>query len=1138
MNLRKMWAIAQAERRIVLSQFIYWLFVGFAYLQTLVTFVVQGLLHATYSTLSTGSDFPTPRNAIFAIGYQYLLIFVLALVYLSSDVRARDGRVRILEILDSRPYSNLDLMMGRFLGWFLCAWVPVLVLVAILPVLGWFLPYIHIAAGGTVEPLALVGLAVYMALPAFAFVCSLVMLLTLVIRQRIAALAVALLLLAISFYLLFFKPYALSLTFDLFGFLQVNQPSEWVPSIAAPHWWWQRGGMVIMALGFVIACAVIHPRLDGAKRLAQSIAAILVIAAGVSLVLTAQQRQNQEFEQIAQWRLAHEARSRDPEASIESIQASVELMPGESLLVETRIRVQSTAAVESSSLLLTLNPGFGNLLIKDEQGRELDYNFENGLLDIQLDKARQNSRFNPNEQRSQLLSLSYSGLPDVRFAYLDSALNISAISQLVYDRSSLVRENAIFEESYVALMPGIHWLPAVGTDITQEQDYSNANDFFQLDLTVTVPESWIVAGPDQRTEVGSGNGSVSYRFKPATKISEVAILAAAFESFTTEIAGTEFELLLHPQHTAVIPAMAAAQTEIEDWIADRLRLISDTGLEYPFEKFSLVEVPNTLRSYKGGWRMDTAFAPASMVLLEESGFPSARFDVPAGSLDQIFRNTTTEVAEEDPAIAARNRLLQFFSNDFSGSNLFLAFAKSLFENQARATGEEAIALEFALAELSHMLVASERSFFSIHHLSDIYERMDQLMDDDFQQYKSTRQKVIESYTSNPQVWEAALASPLVALDPWLDSALANDVLALKSGKLAEVLYDLLGPQQSGQLLNQLLANKRGGSYTLQDVTNTQVAKEYNLAPLIERWLTDSGLAGFVADDVALTQLSENENGESRYQLKLRLNNTESVTGFSRLAWSTEADGQLSYSDPISLPGNSAVEFGLVLTEPPAAAYLDPYLSLNRLPYRLQTFVDTDVRAVNDVPFDGVQTIAMVADNSDRIIVDDLDDGFRIQERDFQGNTGILTPFLDVSDPIYDAGLPLREFGFSSRWSRRIVESAYGKYRHTVAYASRSDTPSKAIFEAQITKSGKWRLEIYHPSDVFRFGYNNLYGNVSINVVQAEESESLVWDSAAAVSGWNRLSEFDLEAGAVSVELNNDTDGRVIVADAISWTFIE
>jgi len=307
---------------------------------------------------------------------------------------------------------------------------------------------------------------------------------------------------------------------------------------------------------------------------------------------------------------------------------------------------------------------------------------------------------------------------------------------------------------------------------------------------------------------------------------------------------------------------------------------------------------------------------------------------------------------------------------------------------------------------------------------------------------------------------------------------------------------------------------------------------------MERWIADSGLAGFVADDIALTRLPENENGESRYQLKLRLNNKESVTGFSRLAWSTEADGALSYSDPISLPGNSAVEFGLVLTEPPAAAYIDPYLSLNRLPYRLQTFSDTDIRVINDLPFDGIQPTALIAEDQDRIVVDDLDPGFRIEERDFQGSTGILTPFLDLSDPTYDDGLPLRAYGFSSRWSRRVVESAYGEYRHTVAFASRSDTPSKAVFDAEIPQSGKWRLEIYHPTNVFRLGYNNLYGNVSINIVQKDESENLVWAADKAVSGWNRLSEFDLEAGTVSVELGNDSNGRVIIADAISWTRVD
>lgn len=1132
MNLAKLWAIAQAERRIVFSQFIYWLFVVFAYLQTIITFVVQGLAHSIYSTLSSSADFPAPRNSIYVIGYQYMMIFILAVVFLSLDVRARDSRVRILEILDSRPYSNLDLMFGRFLGWFLCGWTPILVLMFILPALGWLLPYIHIAAGGSIEPLALAGFAFYMAMPAIAFTCAMVMFITLLVNHRIGALAISVILLGISMYMLFFQPFSLALSFDLIGTLQVNQASEWVPTIAKLPWWFQRLGLMVLALGFVLFCAAIHPRLDSSNRRWQTFAAILTTVLGIGLVFTAYNQQNDEFELIAQWRSAHEAKLGEDIPDIVSMVAVVEILPGETLRVDLEIEFRAQTDRPLNSALFSLNPGFEIDSITDSQGNNLQRDFENGLLEIDL----ATSSLSPNQ--SGKLHVQFSGKPDILFAYLDTALDLTSMPVTINNRGFLTLDNAVFEQNYVALMPGIHWLPSSGVDVADKNAESKNKDFYHVDLRVRVPENWTVAGPGKRIEFSRNAGTVEFKFSPATAIPEVALMAAPFKSFSSEIGGIDFEILLHPNHDKVMEVMAEAKKEIELWIEDRLSLVRDAGLEYPFQTFTLVEVPNTLRGFAGGWRMDTTFAPPSMVLLREKAFPTARFDVPVGSFDQFIQNSAVTTLEDDPAIAARNRLIKFFSNDFSGGNIFSGFARSLFAHQTTATGDGAIGLEFALRELTNLVVAGERSYFSIGRLEVVDDSLDEIIDQDYQRYKTTTQKVIESFTSAPAVWEAALSLPLSEIDPWEDPELAVDILTLKSGKLAEVIYDILGPQESGQLLAQLLEQHRGGSYTRTDVSATAVAHQHQLAALLEVWITDTGLAGFATDGVELTQLPENENGEVRYQLKMRINNKEPVTGFSRLAWTTEVDGRRTYSDPISLPGNTAIEFGLILTEPPAAAYLAPYLSLNREGYQIQSFNNANIPESDEPEFDGIQLTSVSESTDNRIIIDDLDPGFRVVTADVEPNRGVLGALFDIEEQILDQGLQVRDLGFPSRWSRRIVENAYGKYRHTVAYVSRGDFERKIAFDAKLPTAGRWRLEIYQPTNFFGAGGEDSYGSVNLSLSNGADTMLLEWDSREASAGWNEVGVYDFSAGDISVEFSNKSDGRVVIADAIAWSLVE
>lgn len=1132
MNLAKLWAITQAERRIITSQLMYWLFVLVAYVDAIGIFVVQGMAHAYFSPISGTMDYPAPRNAIFYIAHYYLIIFIMAVVFLSLDVRARDTRVRILEILDSRPYSNLDLVFGRFLGWFLCAWTPIILLMFIIPALGAVLPMIHIAAGGAVEPLALFGFAFYMALPALAFTCSLVMLLTLLVNHRIGALVLSVVIIGGAYYTLAFQPFSLALTFDLMGTLQVNQASEWIPSIAKSHWWLQRAGLLVLAIGFVLFSVTIHPRLDRNNRRWQALAASIVSAIGIALIVTAYSAQNDNFQLQEDWRLAHQEKSGQAFPDVISMDAEVEIDPGNSLSVDLELVFEAPADREITTAVFSLNPGFEIQQFNNEQGASLDSRFQDGLLEIDL--AAQ--PLQPGQQRS--VHLRYTGTPDLSFAYLDSAIDIATTPVTIDSRSIISLDNAIFDENYVALMPGIHWLPTSGVDVGRDNGEMRPRDFYSIHLQLKLPEGWTAAGPGKREELSRNTEQVVYQYSPASVVPEVALLAASFTSYSTQIEGIEFELLLHPNHTKVIDAMRDAKSEIEDWIADRLTLVQDVGLSYPFRTFTLVEVPNTLRGFEGGWKMGTALAPPSMVLLREKGLPTARFDVPVESFDNFVIGGPARITGDDPAIVARDTLIQFFSNDFSGGNLFSGFARSFFDHQTAATGPGAIALDFALKELATLVVSGERSYFSAERALTLDDSLNDILFQDWEQHKSTTEKVIESFTSSPDVWEAALAKPLDQIDPWEDPALTTDVLSLKSGKLAEAIYDSLGPQQSGQLLAELLERHRGSTYSIADLTITPTATEQELSPLFKSWLTDTGLAGFVSDRVELSQLPENENGETRYQLSMRLNNPEPVTGISRFSWSTDVEGDRSFSSPVSIPGNSAVEFSLVLSEPPVAAYIDPYLSLNREDYQVQSFSTTDIPSNDKPAFDGVRPTELVRVSEDRIIVDDLDPGFSIGGERFEQQTGVLTALFEPEQEILDQGLPTRELGISSRWSRRVVESAYGKYRHTIAYVGRSDRQNQAIFSASLPRSGRWRLELHQPENFFRFNYANLRGTVNLKIISGNKTEEISWDSLAGVPGWNIIGDYDLDAGDIAVEFSNQSDGRVVIADAISWSPVD
>ena len=91
-------------------------------------------------------------------------------------------------------------------------------------------------------------------------------------------------------------------------------------------------------------------------------------------------------------------------------------------------------------------------------------------------------------------------------------------------------ERGIFESRYVALMPGIRWLPAAGVDVGRDDHRKRRRDYFNLDLEVEVPAAWTVAGPGKRTTLADQSGTITYRFSPKSKCPIAFMYSAAKES--------------------------------------------------------------------------------------------------------------------------------------------------------------------------------------------------------------------------------------------------------------------------------------------------------------------------------------------------------------------------------------------------------------------------------------------------------------------------------------------------------------------------------------------------------------------------------------------------------------------------------
>ena len=630
------------------------------------------------------------------------------------------------------------------------------------------------------------------------------------------------------------------------------------------------------------------------------------------------------------------------------------------------------------------------------------------------------------------------------------------------------------------------------------------------------------------------------------------MIASRFESRSVEIEGVLLELLIHHKHKKNLEVMAETSEIMRAWIEERLREAKDSGLSYPYDSLSLVEVPWALRSYVGGWRMDTALAPPGLLLMTEISFPTARFDAAFRKPDE-FKDREGGLAQ-----AKWDRLRNYFINDFSGGNIFTGVARNFFIYQTAAQGPEALALNFVMETLSTLVVTETKGYFSIHLFKNsaqinqfatsfIFRSIGGLS-----QGMSATDAAIDSMTSRPEVWDQALGVALTDTDPWEDPARTVDVLTLKGNAIAQSILDVLGPEKTGQLLSSLREIHKGQSFTLDDMLEAGKTMGYDLEGLLGDWLGSTTLPGFVCSEAKIYRLPDSTDGSPRYQLLFSVRNDEPAPGIIRFVYLFAGEGggwssltlNLSgihvtsnwdsfKSEPIRVAGKSGVRFGIVMSKPPTSVLVSPYLSLNRDRFPIQLPPVDQEKIIKADAFEGFEQIPWTLPEEPFIVVDDLDPGFEVVEG--KKAKGFRISARGERSEATDQGLPVAPlFGIPSNWARRVDQGSWGKYRHTTAMVRAGEGSKKAIFTAIIPKAGLWDLELYMPSKESAFMVRK-WGTWNL-VIRDSNSDphDTGFDSRAATRGWNLVGSFNLPEGETSVIFSDKTDGQVVMADAIRW----
>ena len=588
-----------------------WLLLGLVVSAGLGIYYALAQIHATFSWSSATTGFTNPRFLVHVFGMAPLGVLLSGVVFLAFD-RRQEVRCRIAEVIDSRPIPNLALISGRYLALLAAASFVLLLTAVTIQAFGSAAVAFDWRIGEMIEPVSLFAFVFVDALPALAVWCALTVLLTVALPNRVLVLLIATGLLVGQYWLLHNVPIQFLPAVSLlpsFGTLA----SDILPELPDAAVFWQRFCLVPLIGALLIGASTVVQRMDGhPSRLPGSMAAILAVVGVLGLVALLV-RSTDGATLRADWRAAHQIVDSMPRADIDHIKGRVRIDPGDGLSLDIDMLSTPLTDPPPEELVFSLNPGLQlhHVLI---DGESAEYRHESGLLVVEPRR-----RLHP--AREFVLSVVAEGIPDPGFAYLDSSVEPLAKSWSESRLAFLGTRASVFDNAFVALMPGTRWLPTPGPNLARST--GGPLDFFTVDLEIEVPAGWRIAAPG----VGQPTDCPSrVRFAPREALREVTAVTAPFERFAVQVGNAEFELLLHSDHLRNVEWPDDMEQAMVQLLAEFVEDAEDFGIPFPYGGLSVVEVPAQLRIYGGGHRMHSVQNNAGVLLMREHGFPTARFD--------------------------------------------------------------------------------------------------------------------------------------------------------------------------------------------------------------------------------------------------------------------------------------------------------------------------------------------------------------------------------------------------------------------------------------------------------------------------------------------------------------------------------
>lgn len=1036
----------------------------------------------------------------------FVASFCVCVVLSAIDIRDRDQRAHIFQVVAARPISNVAMYLGRLLGVVAVFAVPMLAFLCSVVLYGSVCEWVGFSYGEPVEFWSVVSIALLDVGPNLFFVGSLVVLGTTILRFRLAAAGIVLLVIFIGMWLHFRFPHTVTAPFQTIT-ANVLFPSELAPQFLSVGVVVNRLALLLIGLGCVCLASSLIPRVTMWRSL-NILSGVGLVFLGLLLVGGHFSATMLDKQRLKQWAATHQEPSPAAFPDIVHLSGFVDIRPGNLIELDLAIIVAPPPANPSNWVCFSLNPGYriksisihGQALHQPE-----DYQFRDGLLKVSK------LRF---DKDLATLNIKARGRPILLFAYLDTSENLYQIEGPATRRLyHLGTANSIFHPRYFALLAEMKWYPTAGSAWQESNRDTRPRDFFNADITVSAPRNWTVAGPGHRVEL-NGDGRSVFQFAPKIPIPEITLIGSNFVRHSITVEDTEYEILVSPKHQRILRTLKplADNHRLESWIKKNSKIIHEQfglGIQYPHSMISIVEVPSRLRTYGSSWQVNSVLSAPGIIMLRETGLPTTRLK---SWSDNMYQKSASEEWHLDAQIISflTRQIDSYFAFDMQGESPSFGIVKQLFTFQTSPTGPGATVLEQVLEQsfvnrlevfappIFSFWECMEPAYAELFTLNNLWSRRTNYME---------LQKMFFSQTEispAPSVWEFLEQHSLLDLQAINDPRLPQEILRIKVPQFPlslELTQQPDGTNITATLESDLLERYRGTTFSMEEFLKVATLENVELKESILAWLNTRGLPGYQIGAPEVVIRTDRETGTITYDNSFKIRNTEPAAGSIIVAWDISPETNPDSTQPqyaynsFDLDGVQSYLITRRSTVPLERVWVKTGSSLNRDSLLRLDFIgalETSGEPEKAPPL--ISTTEWVLPVLQGIIVDDLDPGFSIVRHEEKPLFHRALQFAQKlflrpnSDP--DLELPVMQYVMQEElttnheWVREYGQLGFGRYRNTYAQfvpgsislrQAKEERRNERIrdvrlqqriasarFSTEIPKRGSWQLSYHLP----------------------------------------------------------------------------